>query len=97
MPMPTGFDQLRAVAVARLFLDNVPRVRATTHALGEALAQVAQWYGADDAGFVFDALPSSSNPENSSPEMSPAESMENATSRFADWIREAARDPIEVS
>jgi aminodeoxyfutalosine synthase len=52
LPMQTGYNQLRAIAVARLFLDNIPRIRSSPHALGEAMTQVAQWYGADDAGFV---------------------------------------------
>lgn len=53
LPMPTGYNQLRAIAVARLFLDNIPRIRSSRHALGDAVHQVAQWYGADDAGFVL--------------------------------------------
>ena len=52
LPMPTGYNQLRAIAVARLFLDNIRRIRSARHALGEAMTQAAQWYGADDAGFV---------------------------------------------
>lgn len=52
LPMPTGYNQLRAIAVGRLFLDNIGRFRSSRHALGEAMTQVAQWYGADDAGFI---------------------------------------------
>jgi 2-iminoacetate synthase ThiH len=53
LPMPTGYNQLRAIAIARLFLDNIPRIRSSRQALGDAMTQVAQWYGADDAGFVL--------------------------------------------
>jgi aminodeoxyfutalosine synthase len=53
LPMPTGYNQLRAIAVARLFVDNIPRIRASRRALGDAMTQVAQWYGADDAGFAL--------------------------------------------
>ncbi len=51
-PMPTGFNQLRAIAAARLFLDNIPRIQSPTSAFGESLALAAQWYGADDIGGV---------------------------------------------
>jgi aminodeoxyfutalosine synthase len=50
IPMATGYNQLRAIAVARLFLDNVPHIRSCWRALTESVMQVAQWYGADDAG-----------------------------------------------
>jgi len=50
LPMPTGYNHLRAVAIGRLFLDNIPRIRSAPFAVSEPLAQVAQWYGADDAG-----------------------------------------------
>ena len=48
----TGYNHLRAIAVARLFLDRIPHVRGAIQALGESVMQVAQWYGADDAGGV---------------------------------------------
>ncbi len=50
LPVHTGYNHLRTVAIGRLFLDNVPRIRSSPFAVGEPLAQVAQWYGADDAG-----------------------------------------------
>jgi aminodeoxyfutalosine synthase len=50
LPIPTGYNHLRAVAVGRLFLDNITRIRSSAFAVSESLAQVAQWYGADDAG-----------------------------------------------
>jgi aminodeoxyfutalosine synthase len=50
IPMATGYNQLRAIAVARLFLDSVPHIRSCWRALTESVMQVAQWYGADDAG-----------------------------------------------
>jgi len=53
LPMPTGYMQLRAIAVARLFLDNINRIRSSRHAIGEAMTQAAQWYGSDDAGFLI--------------------------------------------
>jgi aminodeoxyfutalosine synthase len=50
IPMATGYNQLRAIAVARLFLDSVTHIRSCWRALTESVMQVAQWYGADDAG-----------------------------------------------
>ena len=46
---PTGgLDYLRTIAVSRLMLDNIPHIKAYWIMLGEKLAQVALWYGADD-------------------------------------------------
>jgi len=44
----TGTQDLREIAVARLLLDNVPRVKAYWVMIGTGLAQVALSYGADD-------------------------------------------------
>jgi aminodeoxyfutalosine synthase len=48
LPPPTGVDDLRTVAVARLLLHNVPHVKAYWIMLGLKTAQTAQWFGADD-------------------------------------------------
>jgi aminodeoxyfutalosine synthase len=45
---PTGFDQLRTLAVARLFLDNFDHITAYWVGMGMKMAQVALSYGADD-------------------------------------------------
>ena len=45
---PTGFDQLRTIAVSRLFLDNFDHITAYWVGMGLKLAQVALSYGADD-------------------------------------------------
>lgn len=47
---PTGYNRLRGIALARLGLAAIPHVRGAWSELGESLMQVAQWYGADDAG-----------------------------------------------
>jgi len=44
----TGFDDLKTIAVARLLLDNFPHVKSFWIMLGLKLAQVSQWFGADD-------------------------------------------------
>jgi aminodeoxyfutalosine synthase len=45
---PSGFEMLRTIAVARLFLDNFDHVTAYWVGMGLKLAQVALSYGADD-------------------------------------------------
>jgi aminodeoxyfutalosine synthase len=47
-PKPTGYDALRTLAVARLYLDNFDHVKAYWVSLGERLAQVALSFGVDD-------------------------------------------------
>jgi aminodeoxyfutalosine synthase len=45
---PTGYDALRTIAVARIYLDNFDHLTAYWVGLGLKLAQVALSYGADD-------------------------------------------------
>ncbi len=46
---PTGgVEDLKNIAVARLLLDNFPHIKAYWVMLGQKIAQVALWYGADD-------------------------------------------------
>jgi aminodeoxyfutalosine synthase len=47
-PKPTGYDALRTLAVARLYLDNFDHVKAYWVSLGERLAQAALSFGVDD-------------------------------------------------
>lgn len=48
LPGPTGLMDLRAIAVSRLMVDNVPHVKAYWIMQGLGVAQVALRYGADD-------------------------------------------------
>jgi len=48
LPAPTGTEDLRTYAVARLMLHNIPHIKAYWVMLGIQTAQVAQSYGADD-------------------------------------------------
>jgi aminodeoxyfutalosine synthase len=51
----TGFDDLKAIAVARLMLDNVPHIKSYWTMIGPRLAQVGLSFGADDLdGTVMD-------------------------------------------
>ncbi len=47
-PKPTGYDALRTLAVARLYLDNFDHLKAYWVSMGERLAQVALGFGVDD-------------------------------------------------
>jgi aminodeoxyfutalosine synthase len=49
-PKPTGYDALRTLAVARLYLDNFPHVQASWFSEGKQAGQVALHFGADDWG-----------------------------------------------
>jgi len=44
----TGSDDLKTLAIARLFLDNVPHIKAYWIMLGPKIAQIALSFGADD-------------------------------------------------
>jgi cyclic dehypoxanthinyl futalosine synthase len=46
----TGFDHLRTVAVARLFLDNIEHFQASWVTQGAKIGQVSLHYGIDDFG-----------------------------------------------
>lgn len=48
LPPPTGYANLREIAVGRLLLDNIPHVKAFWIMITPAVAQLALWYGADD-------------------------------------------------
>lgn len=48
LPGPTGVEDLKLVAVARLLLDNFTHIKAYWVMLGIKLAQIALYFGADD-------------------------------------------------
>ena len=48
LPHTTGFDELRNLAVSRIYLDNFEHITAYWVAMGLPLAQVALGYGVDD-------------------------------------------------
>jgi aminodeoxyfutalosine synthase len=47
-PYTTGTDDLKTIAISRLFLDNIPNIKAYWVMLTEKLAQVALNFGAND-------------------------------------------------
>lgn len=48
LPETTGFDDLKAIAVGRLMLDNFPHIKSYWIMIGPRLAQVGLSFGADD-------------------------------------------------
>jgi aminodeoxyfutalosine synthase len=44
----TGIDDLKNLAIARLYLDNFPHIKAYWVMIGSKLAQIALSFGADD-------------------------------------------------
>lgn len=48
LPPTTGFDDLRAIAVARLMLDNVPHIKSFWIMVGTKIAQLTLRFGGDD-------------------------------------------------
>lgn len=51
---PSGFDDIRLYATARLFLHNIPHLKALWMYLGEAMAQTLLDFGVDDIGSTYD-------------------------------------------
>lgn len=48
LPPTTGFDDLKALAIGRIALDNFDHVKAFWIMLGLKVAQLSLWFGADD-------------------------------------------------
>jgi cyclic dehypoxanthinyl futalosine synthase len=49
----TAADYLRTLAIARLYLDNIPHVQASWLTVGKNTAQIALDFGADDLGSIM--------------------------------------------
>jgi aminodeoxyfutalosine synthase len=88
LPAPTGQDDLRAIAAARLLLDNIGHVKAYWVTLGLKLAPVALHFGADDLDGTVGEERIAHGAGAESPSGLPAEEL-------ARLIREAGREPVE--
>ncbi|HEY1215061.1 MAG TPA: hypothetical protein VGE93_15635 [Bryobacteraceae bacterium] len=51
-PEPTASEYMKALAIARIYLDNSPHAQVPVASLDTKLAQVALRFGADDLGVV---------------------------------------------
>lgn len=85
---PTGFDQLRTIAVARLFLDNFDHLTAYWVGMGLKMAQVALSYGADDIHGTIVEEHIFHMAGSKSPQLQTERDLMNA-------IREAGRIPVQ--
>jgi aminodeoxyfutalosine synthase len=85
---PSGFDILRTMAIARIYLDNVDHIKAYWILMGMKLAQVALSFGADDIdGTVMEEkiyhMAGATTPQ------------EMARNELVHAIREAGREPVQ--
>jgi len=85
---PTGFDTLRTIAVARIYLDNFDHLTAYWIGMGLKLAQVALSYGADDLhGTIIEEhifhMAGASSPQ------------QQTEAALVKAIREAGRTPVQ--
>ena len=89
LPPTTGFLDLKAIAIGRLMLDNFPHVKAFWMMITPAVAQAAQWYGADDIdGTVVEY--------EITHEIDSANDRQQLTQQqLVGMILEAGRDPVE--
>jgi aminodeoxyfutalosine synthase len=85
---PTGFDDLRNLAIGRLLLDNVPHIKAYWPMHTPKLSQVALQMGVDDVdGMVV---------EEHIYHMAGAETEQGmSVEEIVDFIRRAGRTPVE--
>ena len=90
LPHPTGYDDLRNIAIARLMLDNFPHIKSFWIMNTPAVTQVALWYGADDVdGTVHEY-------EITYQDEAPGERHQVLTRhQMIQMIREAGRIPVE--
>ncbi len=88
LPVTTGHDDLKNIAVARLLLDNIPHMKAYWVMLTPRVAQVAQHFGADDIdGTVLE--------EKIYHDADASTSQEMRRSDLLRLIRAAGRQPVE--
>lgn len=85
---PSGFDMLRTMAIARIYLDNIDHIKAYWILMGMKLAQVALSFGADDIdGTVMEEkiyhMAGATTPQ------------EMARNELVHAIREAGREPVQ--
>jgi aminodeoxyfutalosine synthase len=88
LPKPSGYEDLRTMAVCRLFLDNFSHIKAYWIMLGIGIAQASLWHGADDIDgtVVHEKIYHDAGAET--PQVLTVEQLERL-------IREAGRVPVE--
>jgi aminodeoxyfutalosine synthase len=88
LPVTTGFEDVKNIAVARLLLDNFPHIKAYWIMMTPKVAQVAQRFGADDLdGTVVE--------EKIYHDAGATTSQSLRREELLRLIREAGREPVE--
>src|SRR4026208_2203229 len=88
LPETTGFEDLKAIAVGRLMLDNIPHIKSYWIMIGPRLAQVGLSFGADDIdGTVTE--------EKTASAAGAATAQSLSVHDVGRLVREAGRKPIE--
>jgi aminodeoxyfutalosine synthase len=88
LPAPTGVEDLREVALARLMLDNFPHIKSFWIMNTAPVTQSALWYGADDVDGTIMEYEIIRDPSRDRRQV--------LTSRqLVEMIIEAGREPIE--
>jgi aminodeoxyfutalosine synthase len=88
LPETTGFDDLKAIAVGRLLLDNFPHIKSYWIMIGPRLAQVGLSFGADD-------LDGTVTEEKIAHDAGAQTSQSLTVHELCRLIREAGRRPLE--
>jgi aminodeoxyfutalosine synthase len=88
LPETTGFDDLKAIAVGRLLLDNFPHIKSYWIMIGPRLAQVGLSFGADD-------LDGTVTEEKIAHDAGAPTAQSLTVHELCRLIREAGRRPIE--
>ena len=88
IPHATAFEELRNLAISRIFLDNIPHVTAYWISLGLPLAQLSLSYGVDDLHGTIIEEKIFHMAGARTPQQQTVESLEKA-------IREAGRVPMQ--
>ena len=88
LPGPSGYDLLKTLAIARIYLDNIDHIKAYWVLMGMKLAQVSLSYGVDDLdGTVI---------EEKIYHMAGAKTpQEMARGELVKAIHEAGREPVQ--
>lgn len=53
VPKPTDAEYLRTIAIARIYLDNIPHIQSSWVTMGRKTGQAALHYGCDDMGSLM--------------------------------------------
>ena len=88
LPETTGFEDLKAIAVGRLMLDNIPHIKSYWIMIGPRVAQIGLSFGADD-------LDSTVTEEKVAHDAGAPTSQSLSVDELCRLIREAGRRPVE--